>query len=43
MRDLAEHGLHDLFEYGQEFMVGNALGDNSKKDDNKTDTKQETF
>lgn len=44
MRDLAEHGLTDLFEYGQEFMVGNALGDGSKKDDNSTNSKrQETF
>jgi len=36
LRDLAENGLTDLFEYGQDFMVGNALGDGSKKDDNST-------
>ena len=36
LRDLAENGLTDLFEYGQDFVVGNALGDGSKKDDNST-------
>lgn len=43
--DLLRNGMTDLFEYGQEFMVGNALGDGSaKKDDNSTDTKKtETF
>lgn len=29
LRDLAEHGLTDFFEYGQQFVVGNALGDGS--------------
>ena len=45
LRDLAENGLTDLFEYGQEFMVGNALGDGSKKDDNSTSgrARTETF
>lgn len=42
MKDLAQNGLTDLFEYGQEFMIGNALGDGKPK--NNTDTPQsETF
>jgi hypothetical protein len=36
LRDLAENGLTDLFEYGQEFMIGNALGDGKPKDENGT-------
>ena len=45
LKDLAENGLTDLFEYGQEFMVGgNALGDNSKKNETDDDKKKdETF
>ena len=45
LRDLATNGLDDLFEYGQEFMVGgNALGDNSKKNETAEDKKkEETF
>jgi translocation protein SEC62 len=31
LRDLAENGLSDLFEYGQEFVLGNALGDGKPK------------
>lgn len=42
LRDLAEHGLSDLFEYGQEFMIGNALGDGKPKD-NTTEPENETF
>lgn len=43
LKDLANNGLTDLFEYGQEFMVGgNALGDNSKKNTT-DDKKQESF
>lgn len=42
LKDLAENGLTDLFEYGQEFMVGgNALGDNSKKNTTDGDKKQQ--
>ena len=40
LNDLAENGLTDLFEYGQEFMIGNALGDGSEKK-NKTEEKVE--
>lgn len=43
LKDLAENGLSDLFEYGQDFMIGNALGDGSKPKDNSTDSSQETF
>lgn len=44
LKDLAENGISDLFEYGQEFMIGNALGDGSKKESNKTDdASSETF
>jgi translocation protein SEC62 len=45
LKDLAENGLTDLFEYGQEFMVGgNALGDGSKKNETEEDKKkEETF
>lgn len=45
LQDLAQNGLTDLFEYGQEFMVGgNALGDNSKKNETEEDKKkEETF
>ena len=43
LRDLAQHGLTDLFEYGQDFMVGgNALADNSKKNETK-DPSEESF
>ena len=42
LKDLAENGLSDLFEYGQEFMVGNALGDGKPKEDaNSTKTEEE--
>lgn len=37
LKDLAEHGLSDLFEYGQDFVLGNALGDGKPKD-NTTDS-----
>ena len=37
---MAENGLSDLFEYGQDFMIGNALGDGSEKK-NKTEEKVE--
>ena len=40
LNDLAENGLSDLFEYGQDFMIGNALGDGSEKK-NKTEEKVE--
>lgn len=44
LKDLAENGLSDLFEYGQDFVIGgNALADGSKPKDNSTDTSQETF
>jgi hypothetical protein len=33
LKDLAENGLSDLFEYGQDFVLGNALGDGSSKND----------
>jgi len=42
LRDLAEHGLTDLFEYGQDFVMGNALGDGKPKD-NRTESEPETF
>ena len=29
LKDLYDHGLQDFFEYGQQFVVGNALGDGS--------------
>ena len=35
LKDLAQNGLTDLFEYGQEFMIGNALGDGKPKNDTK--------
>jgi hypothetical protein len=31
LKDLAQNGLSDLFEYGQDFMLGNALGDGKAK------------
>ena len=47
LKDLAQNGISDLFEYGQEFMIGgNALGDGSKpKDgnDTKSEDVQESF
>ena len=42
LKDLAENGLSDLFEYGQNFVVGNALGDGKPKD-NTTEEVHETF
>ena len=43
MKDLAENGLTDLFEYGQDFMIGgNALGSGEPKA-NSTEEAQETF
>jgi translocation protein SEC62 len=36
VQELYEHGLTDLFEYGQNFVLGNALGDSSSSDANKT-------
>lgn len=43
LRDLAENGLSDLFEYGQDFMIGNALGDGSEKKNRTEEPHQETF
>jgi translocation protein SEC62 len=43
LKDLAEHGLTDLFEYGQDFMIGNALGDGKPKDTNSTEEVFESF
>jgi len=39
LMDLGENGLSDLFDYGEGFMTGNALGDgsSSKKDTNSTE------
>jgi translocation protein SEC62 len=31
LKDLAQNGISDLFEYGQDFMIGNALGDGKPK------------
>ena len=31
LKDLAQNGISDLFEYGQDFMIGNALGDGSQR------------
>lgn len=43
LRDLAENGLTDLFEYGSEFMLGgNMLGDGKPKD-NSTEEREESF
>jgi hypothetical protein len=43
LKDLAENGLTDLFEYGQEFMIGgNALGSGEPKA-NTTEEAQESF
>lgn len=37
LKDLAQNGLSDLFEYGQEFMIGgNALGDGKPKNTTET-------
>jgi len=46
LKDLAENGLTDLFEYGQDFMIGNALGDGKPKEganDTRNDDQPETF
>jgi translocation protein SEC62 len=44
LKDLAENGLTDLFEYGQDFMVGNALGDGKPKESaNNTKEEELTF
>jgi len=37
LKDLADNGLNDLFDYGHDFMIGNALGDGSSSKKNKTD------
>lgn len=42
LAELRDHGLHDLFEYGQEFVLGNALGDGGAKKNN-TFQRAETF
>ena len=39
LKDLAQNGISDLFDYGQDFMIGNALGDGTPK--NTTDTPAE--
>lgn len=36
LKDLAQNGITDLFEYGQDFMLGNALGDGKPKNDTET-------
>ena len=36
LKDLAQNGISDLFEYGQDFMLGNALGDGKPKNDTQT-------
>ena len=33
LKDLSENGLSDLFDYGMEFVAGNALGDGKPKND----------
>lgn len=43
LRDLAEHGLTDFFEYGQQFVVGNALGDGSTNNTWNDRARTETF
>lgn len=43
LRDLAEHGLTDFFEYGQQFVVGNALGDGSQNNTWQDPRRTETF
>lgn len=44
LKDLAENGLSDLFDYGAEFVIGNALGDGKPKEGaNGTEEKFETF
>ena len=45
LKDLGKNGLSDLFEYGQEFVVGgNALGDGKEKDaSGKNETRKESF
>lgn len=44
LQDLYEHGLTDFFEYGQQFVVGNALGDGSASNNTWNDrAKTETF
>ena len=35
--------MTDLFEYGQDFMIGNALGDGKPKDTNSTEEVYESF
>jgi hypothetical protein len=42
LKDLAQNGISDLFEYGQDFMLGNALGDGKPKNTT-ADPSQETF
>ena len=36
VKELYEHGLTDLFEYGQNFVLGNALGPGAETGDNST-------
>lgn len=35
--------MSDLFDYGQDFMIGNALGDGKPKDVNSTEEVYESF
>lgn len=42
--DLGENGLDDFFNYGESFVIGNALGDGSSAKNNKTEeTVEKTF
>lgn len=44
LKDLANNGLNDLFEYGLEFTTGLALSDGKSKDSNRTEeAAQKTF
>lgn len=46
LKDLGTNGLSDLFEYGQEFVIGgNALGDGKEKEETpgKNETRKESF
>lgn len=44
LSELAENGLDDFFNYGQDFMIGNALGDGGASNKNKTEeTTEKSF
>lgn len=44
LKDLAENGLSDLFDYGADFVIGNALGDGKPREGrNTTEEKFESF